>query len=162
MFAAVKPLDIDPETMNQVNEVGLVTFGILGLFTVGWIIWHVAPMAYRYQKENREAKLEAANAIWFDVKESSLHCGYNRLRIEPQSLEHFVCKISFAEPSEYHDDLDIFEAKDHSNDLGRGVEQAVRRLNKKASALGLKSDLLKRGKDSTSVNDEYRERIVQQ
>lgn len=55
--------------------------------------------------------------------------------------------------------MTIFYAKDHSNDLGRGVEQAVRRLNKKARELGLKNDLFKRIKESTSVNETYRSRV---
>ena len=60
----------------------------------------------------------------------------------------------------------MFEARDNAVSLAklkesrRGVEQAVRRLNDKGRKLGLKTDLFKRSKERTSVNDEYRLRIT--
>ncbi len=163
MLAAIKPLNIDPETMSQINEVGLLAFGALALVAICWTIWHVAPAIYKNHKEKRELRLEAANAIWFDAVESELHCGHIKKRIEPNSFEHFVCKITFENPSDYAPDYDIFEQAERAKNLEetkRGVEQAVRRLNKKGKEMGLKKDLFKRSKERTSVNDEYRERIV--
>ncbi len=162
LFAATK-LNVDPETMNALNwTIGVFYAGGV-LAVIGLLAWKLLPIVHTELRQRRLEKIGAANAIWFDHKESELHCGHNKIRIEPKSLEHFVCKITFRVPSNYYDDLDIFEGADRAKatrETRRGVEQAVRRLNKKAKALGLKNDLLKRGKDSTSVNDEYREHIV--
>jgi len=163
MFSAIQPLDIDPETMNQINSVTLFVYAALFLALVGLIVWKVTPIIYRERQKSRLAKHEAANAIWFDHTESELHCGHNQMRIEPKSFEHFVCKVTFKNPSKYTTDLDIFDEADRAKGIRetkRGVEQAVRRLNKKVRTLGLSTDLFKRSKESTSVNDEYRKRIV--
>lgn len=164
MFSAIQPLDVDPETMNQINGVALAAY--IGIFVVAIaaVIWKVTPIIYRERQKNRLAKLEAANAIWFDHAESELHCGLSKIRIEPKSFEHFVCKITFSKPDKYHTDLDIFDEAERAKgakETNRGVEQAVRRLNKKAKTLGLKDNLFKRSKERTSVNDDYRERIAQ-
>jgi len=157
---AVEKLNIDPETLNTINGFGLFFMGAILLFFVGFLAWHLVPALAVHTQSKRAEKIKAANSIWFDAKESVLHCGLNKMRIEPTSLEHYVCKITFNSPSKYHKDIDILDAKDPAKDLGRGVEQAVRRLNKKARELSLKNDLFKRGKDSTSVNDEFRQHIV--
>lgn len=150
----LKPLDPDIQTAFQ------WIMGIIFALLVGAILFYLATLLLEYGRKRKQRLREAKDSIWFDHKESVLHCGLNKMRIEPTSLEHYVCKITFNSPSRYYEDIDIFYAKDHAKDLGRGVEQAVRRLNKKAKELGLKHDLFKRGKDSTSVNDEYRPHIV--
>lgn len=160
---AYTELNVEPETMNALNwTVGVLYIaGILGV--VGLLVWKFAPILHTRQQQKRLEKMKAANAIWFDHVESELHCGHNKIRIEPNSFEHFVCKITFKAPSKYTKDLDIFDEADEAKgvkETRRGVEQAVRRLNKKVKALGLKEDLFKRGKERTSVNDEYRQRIV--
>lgn len=162
LFAA-EQLNVDPETMNALNwTVGFFyVVGLLGI--IGLLVWKFTPILHSRQRQKRLARLKAANAIWFDHIESELHCGHNKKRIEPKSFEHFVCKITFNAPSRYHEDNDIFEAVDRVKiirETKRGVEHAVRRLNDKARKLGLEDDLFKRRKESTSVNDEYRQRIV--
>jgi len=157
MHFAIQDLKpVDPEITAAFAWV----MGILAVLLFGLILFYLANLFFAYSKKRKQQLREARDSIWFDYKESILHCGLNKMRIEPTSLEHYVCKLTFNSPSKYYEDIDIFYAKDHAKDLGRGVEQAVRRLNKKARELGLKNDLFKRGKDSTSVNDEYRQNIV--
>lgn len=157
MHFAIQDLKpVDPEITTAFAWI----MGVLAVILFGLILAFLIRLLFDYGKKRKQQLREAKDSIWFDHTESVLHCGLNKVRIEPSSLEHYVCKISFNSPSKYHSDTDIFYAKDHANDLGRGVEQAVRRLNKKAKTLGLKNDLFKRGKDNTSVNDEYRQNIV--
>lgn len=163
LFAAIQKLNVDPETMHQINVIGIGTFILIFIALLGILAWHGVPFFYSYNRNRREEKHRASNAIWFDSNDSELHCGHSKIRIEPRSFEYFVCELTFKSPSTYHDDLDIFDEADRvkgSKETRRGVEQAVRRLNKKAKSLGLQNDLLKRGKDNTSVNDEYRQHIV--
>lgn len=160
MFFAVQDLNpIDPD----INAAFAWVMGILTVAFFGIIIAYSLRLFISYRKRRNQRLREAKNAIWFDHVESELHCGYDKLRIEPKSFEHFVCKIIFKAPSKYTADLDIFDEADRAKGIQetkRGVEQAVRRLNKKAQTLGLKQDLFKRSKESTSVNDEYRQLIV--
>lgn len=162
-FALNTPqIDVDPD----INNIGLVVFAFIFLFGLGVVAWHVTPVLYEKIKHGRAAKAQAMNSIWYDPKESELHSGDNKIRIEPKSLEHYVCRITFNSPSKYIDDYTVFEARDNAvsrakaKESRRGVEQAVRRLNDKGRKLGLKTDLLKRSKERTSVNDEYRLRIT--
>ncbi|MES2971724.1 MAG: hypothetical protein V4702_05375 [Patescibacteria group bacterium] len=162
IFGATE-LNIDPETLKDINAVTLFVYAVLFLALIGLVVWKAAPFIHKERQKSRLAKREAANAIWFDHIESELHCGHDKIRIEPNSFEHFVCKIIFKTPGKYTKDLDIFDEADEAKgvkETKRGVEQAVRRLNKKAKVLGLKEDLFKRSKERTSVNDEYRQRIV--
>lgn len=162
LFGATE-LNIDPETLKDINAVTLFIYAVLLIALIGLITWKFVPILHTWQRQKRTAKLEAANAIWFNSLESELHCGHDKMRIEPNSFEHFVCKIIFKTPSKYTKDLDIFDEADEAKgvkETKRGVEQAVRRLNKKVKVLGLKEDLFKRSKERTSVNDEYRQRIV--
>jgi len=157
MYFAMQDLKpLDPE----IQSAFLWVMGFFAVVLFGLIVFWLITVFLDYSKKRKQQLREARDSIWFDHNDSVLHCGLNKVRIEPSSLEHYVCKISFKSPSKYHSDTDIFYAKDHANDLGRGVEQAVRRLNKKAKALGLQNDLFKRGKDNTSVNDEYRQNII--
>ncbi len=163
IFAAVNKLDIDPETLNQINVFTLFVYGALFTGLLGILAWKGIPYFITRSRNKRTEKIKSANAIWFDSKESDLHIGHNKMRIEPNSFEHFVCKITFKTPSKYIEDLDIFDEADEAKgvkETKRGVEQAVRRLNKKIKVLGLKEDLFKRSKEHTSVNDGYRQRIV--
>lgn len=157
---AIEKINMDSPDVKMITEFGLYFMGALFVVAIGYVAWQVVPIIINNIRETRAEKIKAANRIWYDAKESVLHCGLNKMRIEPTSLEHYICKITFNAPTKYYEDMTIFGAKDHANDMGRGVEQAVRRLNKKARELGLKSDLFKRGKESTSVNDEYRRHVV--
>lgn len=157
---AIEKLNTNSEDVKMITEFGLYFMGAILVAGIGFVAWHIVPALITNIRETRAEKNKAANNIWYDAKESVLHCGLNKTRIEPTSLEHYVCKITFNAPTKYYGDMAIFNAKDHAKDMGRGVEQAVRRLNKKAKELGLKHDLFKRGRDSTSVNDEYRKHIV--
>jgi hypothetical protein len=162
-FALNTPkIDVDPD----LNNIFLGVFAIFFLAGIGVVVWHFAPILYEKRKLSRAAKSQSKNSIWYDPKESELHSGDNKIRIEPKSLEHYVCKITFNSPSKYIDDYTVFEDRDNAvsrskaKESRRGVEQAVRRLNDKGRKLGLKTDLLKRSKERTSVNDEYRLRIT--
>lgn len=161
---AVEKLNIDPDTLNGMNMIVgfLYLVGVLGIF--GYLAWTLIPIIYSKRKQNRKQKIEASTAIRYDTNDSELHYGHNRVRIEPKSFEHFICEIILATPDAYHDDLDIFEARDgavsHARESQRGVEQAVRRLNNKARKLGLKNDLFQRSKERTVVNKEYRLNII--
>ena len=155
-------IEVDPEF----NNIFLVVYAILSLVALGMAVWYFAPILYKKRKNNIAAKSLLKNSIWYDLKETELHSGDNKIRIEPKSLEHYVCKITFNSPNKYIDDYAVFEARDNAVSLAklkesrRGVEQAVRRLNDKGRKLGLKTDLFKRSKERTSVNDEYRLRIT--
>jgi DNA-binding response OmpR family regulator len=158
-FALSTPqINVDPD----VNAIGLVLMGLGVILFVGFVLWRLLPLLVTEYRNRQEEKIQAANSIWFDYKESVLHCGENNMRIEPNSFEYFVCKLTFRTPNKYQPDNDIFDEVDRtkSKSGARGVEQAVRRLNDKGTELGLNSALFKRGKGSTSVNDEYRPRIV--
>ena len=158
---AVEKLDIDPETLNIMNGVGLILMGSMLLGLVGILAWHLVPALVVHIKNKRAEKIKAANSIWFDAKESVLHCGHSQTPIELKSFEYYVCIDTFASPSDYQDDIDIMEKVDR-NKSDRAVEQAVNRLNTKAKTIfGLDEKLFKRGKDSTAVNEMYRSRIVQ-
>jgi len=162
-FALNTPqIEVDPE----LNNIFLVVFALLFLMAIGVAVWHFAPILYKKRKIITTAKSQLKNSIWYDPKESELHSGDNKIRIEPKSLEHYVCKITFNSPSKYVDDYSVFQARDNAVSRAkaiesqRGVEQAVRRLNNKGRKLGLKTDLFKRSKERTSVNDEYRLKIT--
>lgn len=152
------------ETDPDVNNLFLGLMLLILVIGLSVIVWQATPYVYRYIKKRRIERAKEANSIWYDTKESELHRGFKQIRIEPKSLEHFVCKITFSSPSRYIDDLTIFEARDaaidHRQESQRGVEQAVRRLNKKGRELGLKNDLFRRSKEHTSVNNEYRSIII--
>lgn len=160
MYFAVEDLKpIDPEITAAFAWV----MAILAVAFIGMIIVYSARLFIGYRKRKNQKLREAKDAIWFDHVESELHCELNKMRIEPKSFEYFVCKLILKAPSQHTTDLDIFDEAERAKGIqetNRGVEQAVRRLNKKAKTLGLKDDLFKRSKERTSVNDEYRERIV--
>lgn len=157
IFAAEK-LNIDPD----VTRAFLFVYGVLFVVLIGFIIRHLAPLIYQWYMEKRANDKHLDNAIWFDEHDSELHIGRNKMRIEPKSFEYFVCTITFNAPSKYHDDLKVFNKADHAKgarETSRGVEQAVRRLNKKVQSLGLKSELFARSKERTAISTEYRNRI---
>ena len=144
-FALKTPqIDVDPD----LNNIFLVIFVFIFLAGIGAAVWQLAPILYKERKLSRAAKNQSKNSIWYDVKESELHSGDNKIRIEPKSIEHYVCKITFNSPHKYIDDYTVFQARDNAVSLSklkesrRGVEQAVRRLNDKGRKLGLKTDLL--------------------
>jgi hypothetical protein len=158
LFGATK-LNVDPETMNTITVITIFIFGaaILGFF--GLMIWHFAPILYSKRKQSKET----ANAIWLDSFESEIHYGHRKMRIEPKSFEYYVCQVVFSVPNKYHKDLDVFDKADEAKGIRetrRGVEQAVRRLNKKFRELGLKDDLFKRSKERTTINNQYHQNII--
>jgi len=159
-FALNTPtIEVDPD----INTIGLVVYALLILIAIGITLWHFMPVLYKKRVEKNKQQTKVANTISYNPKESQLSIGTNKKRIEPKSYEHFVCQITFSAPDEYHNDDDIQELKDNysnSSSSIRGVEQAVRRLNIKAKEMGLKNDLFKRSKERTSVNDEYRLRVI--
>jgi Tfp pilus assembly protein PilE len=162
LLFATTQLKITP-TDNTLAGFLIVVYiaGILGI--IGMTAWYFAPSIYSKRKQNKAAKMEAANAIWFDSIESELHYGHEKMRIEPKSFEHFVCKITFKNPDKYHPDLSVFDEADRAKgtkETKRGVEQAVRRLNKKLGESGFKDDLFKRSKERTAVNAPYRQNII--
>jgi hypothetical protein len=156
LLFATTQLKIDP----GLNEVFGFFFAVIILAFIGLAIWYLAPILRSTQQHKRLAKLEAANAIKFDPIESELHCGHHSKRIEPYSLQYYVIMLTFSAPTKYSTDYDVMDEKEHKGDGSRAVYQAVRLVNEKAKRLGLKNDLLKRGKESTSVNDMYRVLII--
>lgn len=150
-FFAVTQLNVDPD----ITKAGLFIYAVLFITAIGMILRHVIPAAFRSYREHRQYRAEANRNIWFDIKRSVLHRNNCELELPENSLEYFVCKLVFEEPGEPQSDYNIIEAaeKDPINDR-RSVEQAVRRVNKKAKgALELKGDLLLRRKEKTFLND---------
>lgn len=149
-FAATK-LDVDPEVTNFFLWIYILIFIVAVVFTAKAAI----PPLTAYYLERRRIRAEANKYIWFDIKKSVLRRDTRELEIPENSLEYFVCKLVFEETDKPQTDYNIIEAaeKDPINDR-RAVEQAVRRVNKKAKgALELKSDLLLRRKEKTFLND---------
>lgn len=150
-FFAATQLNVDPD----ITKAGLFIYAVLFLVMIGITLRYLAPAVYSSYKKHRQSKAEANRNIWFDIKKSVLYRDNRELEIPENSLEYFVCKLVFEEPDEPQTDYNIIEAaeKDPINDR-RAVEQAVRRVNKKAKgALELKSDLLLRRKEKTFLND---------
>jgi len=149
-FAATK-LDIDPEVTNFF----LWIYALIFIVTIAYTAKAAIPPLTAHYLERRRSRAEANKHIWFDIKKSVLRRDNRELEIPENSLEYFVCKLVFEESHEPQTDYNIIEAaeKDPINDR-RAVEQAVRRVNKKAKdALELKSDLLLRRKEKTFLND---------
>jgi hypothetical protein len=162
LFGATK-LNIDPETTNTISWVAGVFFVAVILGGIGLSVWYFTPIIYSRMKLNKIAKMEASDAIWLDDFESEIHYGHKKKYIVPKSFEYYICKIVFGAPREYHNDIDIFDEVDEAKGTeykGRGVEQGVRRLNKKFKELGLKDDLFKRSKERTTINAQYQQNIV--
>lgn len=153
-------LNVDAELTNTLSGVIIIFFTAVVVGIIGLFIWYFVPTFYSKRKHNQALKLETANAVWFDLVESVLHCGNRSKRIEPYSLQYYVIQFTFSAPTGYTTDTDVMDEKEHRGDENRSVYHAVRLVNDKAKQLGLKEDLLKRGKQSTSVNDEYRQRIL--
>lgn len=161
MLFAIEKLDIDNATLHGIATITLFAMGAMLVYLVGYLLWHFFPAAYSYYRNKRTEKAKAENGIWFDIDESVLHRGKHAMAIERKSFEYFVCKITFLDPNNYHNDQDIYDNFDDKRQRERAVYQAVLRLNKKGIAdLGLKDALFKRGKNSTSVNNIYRLRII--
>lgn len=163
LFFAATKLNVDPEVMSTITGITGFIFGAAILIGIGYSAWYFIPIFLSKRKLNKAAKREAAGAIWLDTFESEIHYGYKKMYIEPKSFEYYICQIVFDIPTEYHNDLDIFDEVDEAKGTeykGRGVEQGVRRLNKKFRELGVKDDLFKRSKERTTVNNQYHQNIV--
>lgn len=146
-FAAEK-LNIEPDVTNFFLWIYAALFIAL-LVLIG------KDMASSYIKMRRD-KAESDKDLRFDSKESKLIRGSRELDIPENSLEYFVCKLVFESPTEYQSDTDVLEAAGRGSDSFemRPVYQAVKRLNKKSmKSLELKSDLFKRGKEKTGLNE---------
>lgn len=152
-FAAVQ---LDEEKIRSISEMGIWVMGIILVVGVLYIaITEIIVPAVKSSWQEREEKAEADKNIGFDLKKSLLYRGHREVQIPENSLEYFVCKLVFEESDEPQLDLNILEAaeKDPINDR-RAVEQAVRRINKKAkNDLQLRNDLLLRRKEKTLLND---------
>lgn len=151
LFFAATQLNPDPD----ITRAGLFIYAVLILVMIGLVLRHFVPFLFSLYKERRQSRVEASRNIWFDIKKSVLRRDKRELEIPENSLEYFVCKLVFEDSDEPQTDYNIIEAaeKDPINDR-RAVEQAVRRVNKKAKgALELKSDLLLRRKGKTFLND---------
>lgn len=95
LLLAATPLDIAPETLKDINSVGLFFMMLVFLSLIGLLTWKFLPVIISSRRKKRAEKIKATTRIWFDSNESVLHCGNNKVRIEPNSLEYFVCSLSF-------------------------------------------------------------------
>lgn len=146
-FAAV---ELDMEKVQPISGIFIWIMGFLVVFTVFYILWQLIKAYWEYRAE----KAEENKNIGFDSKESRLYRGHRSLPVPENSLEYFVCKLVFEELDEPQLDVNVLEAAGKDPLEQRAVYQAVRRLNGKARTdLELKGDLLKRGKEKTTLND---------
>ena len=152
-FAAVQ---LDEEKIRPISEMGIWIMGIILVVGVPYIaITEIIVPAVKSSWQKREEKVEADGNIEFDLKKSTLNRGHRSLQVPENSLEYFVCKLVFKDAEKPQLDINVLEAakKDVFSDR-RAVEQAVRRINKKAKAdLELKNNLLLRRKEKTLLND---------
>lgn len=117
-----------------------------------FLVWQV----YKARQAARNEELEARKHIKFEPKKSLLVRGSLRLTIPENSLEYFICKAVFDEPTSYQLDLNILEEAGLDSLEQRPVYQAVRRINDKAKRnLELNDELLERGKEKTILNEKY-------
>ena len=149
IFAFTK-IETDPE----LNKLFLFLMAIPVIAAIGLVLYHFTPYFIKSYKEKRNTKIEASKNIWFDTEKSILHRDTRELALPENSLEYFVCKLIFDEPGEPQLDYDVLEAAGKDVFDRRAVEQAVRRVNKKAkTTLQLKNDLLLRRREKTSLNE---------
>lgn len=146
----LKPLDPEIEALFAFL---MASFGVGFL---GLVLWFVVSTLIPKHLNKRVEKIKADKAIWFDVKESVIHRGPRELKITEDTVEHFVCKLVFGEPEEYHSDVSVLEAASEDDLKQRTVYQAVQRLNAKANGeLGIR-ELFIRNKSKTALNKNYR------
>lgn len=150
-FAAVQ---LDTEEVRSISEFGLWTMGLILVIGTVYILWESLFPIAQERWEERGKKAEADRNIEFDLKKSVLYRGHREVQIPENSLEYFVCKLVFEEIDKPQLDLNVLEAAGKDILDQRAIEQAVRRVNKKAKAnLQLKNDLLLRRKQKTLLND---------
>lgn len=149
-FFAFTKIETDPD----LDKFFLFLMAIPVVAAIGLTLYHLIPYLIKNYKEKRNTKIEANRNIWFDAEKSTLHRDNRELTLPENSLEYFVCKLVFDEPDKPQLDYNVLEAAEKDVFDRRAVEQAVRRVNKKAqSTLQLKSDLLLRRKEKTSLNE---------
>ena len=152
-FFAFTKVETDPE----LNKLFLFLMAIPIVAAIGLVLYHVTPYLIKRYKEKRVTEIETSRKLSFDPTKSTLNRGTHELAIPDNSLEYFVCKLVFDEREKPQLDLNVLEAagrKDDDGDDPRAVEQAVRRVNKKAKdTLQLKGDLLLRRKEKTFLNE---------
>lgn len=150
IFAFTK-IETDPE----LNKLFLFFMAIPVIAAIGLVLYHFIPYFVKSYREKRNTKIETSRNLWFEATKSTLNRGTHELALPDNSLEYFVCKLVFEEREKLQPDLDVLEAagKYDSGDP-RAVEQAVRRVNKKAKdTLQLRGDLLLRRKSKTFLNE---------
>lgn len=139
---------------------GLYILTILGLAFITCVVW----LAHEAKQAKRQAILEAEEAeflarkhVRFDAERCVLTRGSLRLEVPYDTLEYFVCKVVFEEPTQYHSDSDIIDYANLSININeRPIYQACRRINAKAKAtLELEDELLVRVKEKTTLNEKY-------
>lgn len=147
MFAVEKLTPTDP-------QVTIIATWTMGLLLVCGIVLIAKNIIVEIMANRREQDAEDRN-IWFDEIKSVLHRNYRQISIPDTSLEYYVCKLVFEEQDKPQLDINVLEAAGKPDDYDpRAIEQAVRRVNKKANqALGLKADLLLRRKEKTFLNE---------
>lgn len=145
------------ETDPQLNNLFLFLMAIPVIAAIGLTLYHLIPYLIKSYKEKRTTKIETSRNLRFDAMKSTLNRGTHELAIPDNSLEHSVCKLVFEDPEIPQLDINVLEATGRYAEDGddpRAVEQAVRRINKKAKeALLLKGDLLLRRKSKTFLNE---------
>ena len=118
-------------------------------------VYLVQQLRTRSKTKAIEKRKEEQN-IWFDTHKSILHKGSRQVSIPESSLEYYVCKLIFEDPTVYRDDLDVLLAAGEEDKNDRAVYFAVDRINNKARrAFKLEDKLLKRNKERTRLNDNY-------
>lgn len=146
----LKPIDPDIEAFF------MFLMALFGIGFIGIVLWFgISTLVPKYLNKRAE-KIRADKTIWFDAKESVIHHGSRKLRITEDTVEHFVCKLVFSEPEEYHSDVSVLEAAREDDLKQRTVYQAVKRLNAKANDELRIRDLFIRNKSKTALNKSYR------
>lgn len=154
---AATEVKIDP----AINEGFALFFVLLIIMAFGILAWQYSPILYKKHKEKRLNKNLAENNLRFDSNESTLYRGEKSLRIEPKSIQYFVCKFTFNNPHKSFEDGDILDARDHEKESRRSVYHAVRSLNNKSKvSLKLDSELFIYSNNSTIINKPYRTHIT--
>jgi len=130
---------------------GLVFVALLGLVSA-YLVFTI-----RSRRDNKRIeKLKAESDIWFDEHKSILHKGSRQVAIPESSLEYYVCKLVFQNPTVYREDWDVLQAAGEEDKKDRAVYFAVDRVNNKAKrAFKMEDKLLKRNAERTRLNDNY-------
>ena len=151
-FAIQNLKPIDPDITSFF---GWLMGGLFVLLIV-MCLAYLALTLHTRRNDRQAERLKAELDIWFDEHKSILHKGSHQIAIPESSLEYYVCKLVFQNPTVYQEDWDVLQAAGEVDKKDRAVYFAVDRVNNKARrAFKMEDKLLKRSAEKTRLNDNY-------